>query len=652
MVYKFQFGHPFLTDAVILDKNIDNLQLLTNLKYQTINDEIVFEYPLNNNQIVYGLGETMRGINKYGHRYVFYNTDNGNHVDCMESLYGAHNFIIFDNQKEGYFFDTPGKIIFDIGKTNKNKAIITSNNNLYLYKITGESTKDIINQFLKIIGPSYIPPLWAFGFGQSRWGYKNQKDIDEVIKGYQDNNLPLDYICMDIDYMDRYIDFTVDENKFPNFKNYVEQIKNKGIRLVPIIDAGVKIEPGNITYEEGIKNDYFCHNEKGEFFKAAVWPGLTHLPDFSQIEVQKWFGNKYQSLTDCGIEGFWNDMNEPAIFYSEYSKKNKAQVQHAFAIGFPNLSRLFKINPPAYLDYEKFYQNVDGKMVKHSLIHNLYGANMTKGASIQLKEILNKRFLLFSRSSYIGSHRYGGIWLGDNHSSWKMLRQNFYQMSNVNMCGYLFSGADLGGFSLNCSESLLIRWLSFGVFTPLMRNHTMIKTRRQECYQYKNIDAFKNVLSLRYRLIPYLYSEYVKAVINHNVLFTPLHVQYPNDEKCQNIEDQLMFGNELMIAPIMHKNQKRRRVYLPEDMDLVSYKNQQFTLNSYLKGEHIIDVDINEVCFFIKSNKCIIIGQEVNNTKDIDLNDVSLLGNGQQYYQYLDDGVSLNINDELILRTK
>ena len=189
--------------------------------------------------------------------------------------------------------------------------------NIIVYIITGESENDIVKQFRQLIGRSYIPPFWAFGYGQSSWGYKTEQDIREVAERYKESGIPLDSIYLDIDYMERYKDFTVDKERFPDLEKLAADMKSEGIRLVPIIDAGVKIEEGYEVYEDGVKNNYFCKNAEGEDFVGAVWPGRVHFPDNLNPETRKWFGNKYAVLTNMGIEGFWNDMNEPAIFYTE-----------------------------------------------------------------------------------------------------------------------------------------------------------------------------------------------------------------------------------------------------------------------------------------------------------------------------------------------
>lgn len=663
-VKKYVFGKPYDTYAIEKDIPTESViggpseaGVIKEFKIDYVSnigpdnaDGIRFERALADEDIVYGLGETMHGMNKRGHEYISYNTDDPHHKDTTRSLYGSHNFLLIGD-KFGVFFDTPSRVVFNIDvNDSKIVEVIAETDSLRLYIFTGDGCYDIVKKFRNMIGKSFIPPLWAFGFCQSRWGYKTAEDVSEVVDKYRQANIPLDSVCMDIDYMDRYIDFTINEKRFPNFTDYVFEMKKKGIHLVPIIDAGVKVEPGNEVYEEGVKNGFFCTNHENKPFKAAVWPGMTHFPDVFQPEARKWFGSKYKKLTDCGIEGFWNDMNEPAIFYSEYSKK---QPFWDWVLSFLSKSwaeRHASKESNAYKDYKNFYHLINGERVLHQKVHNLYGGLLTQAAGEGLSEIMDRRFLLFSRSSYIGAHRYGGIWTGDNNSCWEHLAVNVCQMASLNMCGFVYTGADTGGFGGNASRELLLRWLAFSDFTPLMRDHSCLGTRKQECYQFGDTEAFRKVVNLRYRLIPYIYSEFVKAVLNDEMYMRPLHFDYPDDPKCKYIDDQLMVGGDLMIAPVITKDADGRKVYLPEDMTVVRFDGTNFICNEMQAGEHEITVPGHEVVFFIKKNHAIpVTVNTVQSTMDMDITDVRLIGDGESYCQYVDDGITRDIRPENIV---
>ena len=668
MVKKFLYGNPIETYAVTEDIELskDPIQYFNEL---TLGDgEILFTYQMNNDDIVYGLGEANRGINKRGYIYESFCTDDPNHTEEKRSLYGAHNFIVISGMiSVGIFIDCAAKVTFDIGYTEQDTLKISpSVPDFTVYVIEGKDAYDIVKQFRKMIGRSYIAPRWAFGFQQSRWSYMNEDEIREVVRKYRENGIPLDAIYLDIDYMEGYKDFTVSDERFPNFKEFVEEMREQGIRLVPIIDAGVKIEDGYDVYEEGVENNYFCKREDGSDFVAGVWPGRTHFPDFLNKDAREWFGSKYKVLLDDGIEGFWNDMNEPAMFYTDEGINEVKEYIKTVDLTNPDSDAIFKFKDKVnglanrMEDYCGFYHNVDGKMIRHDKVHNLFGYNMTRSAGEAFDKLEpNKRILMFSRSSYIGMHRYGGIWTGDNQSWWSHLLLNIKMMPSLNMCGFLYTGADLGGFGSNCTRDLMLRWLAFGIFTPLMRNHSALGTRRQECYNFGDTEDFKNILSIRYSLIPYLYSEYMKACLNDDMMIKPLSFEYPSDDFARGVEDQLIIGESIMIAPVYEQNARGRYVYLPEDMLLVTFKSSSQRKYQILKkGSHFISVALNEVPVFIRKNKLLPLCRTTTCTDNIDTSRFEIIAytNDEiEYTMYEDDGISkdyYNLNNYCQFRIK
>ena len=658
MIQKYQFGTPFATEAVVEEIQIS--QGKPDYGTVSLEEGFLFSYSMQEEDIVYGLGEANRGINKRGYCYISDCADDPNHTEDKLSLYGAHNFILVSGRETfGLFVDYPGKLTFDIGYDCPDLLTVScARADLDLYVLEGESPADIVKQFRKMIGRSYIPPKFAFGFGQSRWGYKTKEDFVRVAENYRKNHLPIDMIYMDIDYMEEYKDFTVNQEEFGDFSAFVEAMKEKNIRLVPIIDAGVKIEEGYPVYEEGIAQGYFCVREDKTPFTAAVWPGYTHFPDVLNPKARAWFGEKYRFLTDMGIEGFWNDMNEPAIFYTPEGIEEAKGLMKAFLadqetdarwdttlgekVTFLQLRGQLEELSNRKKDYEQFYHQVDGKLIRHDQVHNLFGYNMTRAAGEGFAVIdPEKRFLMFSRSSYIGMHRYGGIWMGDNKSWWSHILLNIKMLPSLNMCGFLYIGADLGGFGANTSRDLLLRWLALGVFTPLMRNHAAIGTREQECYQFGNMDDFRHILGVRYRLIPYLYSELMKAALEDELYFRPLAFDYPEDKMAAQVEDQLLLGRECMIAPVYTQNAAGRYVYLPERMKFIKFLPDGTMFEEVLeKGHHYVEIALNEVPLFIRGGKCIPVADAAECVEALDMGTVKLLGfAGTSYRMYDDDGV-------------
>lgn len=654
MIQRFSFGHPFPTQSVVLSLPAESgpVPFLTP-------DDSGWRFTLSEQAAVYGLGEMPRGINKRGWHYITNNTDESRHSEDKLSFYGAHNFLLVRDGSTcfGLFVDFPGKVYYDIGYTRHDLfSFHTETSDYDLYLLSGGNENAICKEFRTLIGRSYIPPRWAFGLAQSRWGYKTEEDVREVARQYKEHDLPLDMICMDIEYMQDYADFTVNKERFPDLAKLSADLKAQGIRLVPIIDAGVRIDPNDPTCTEGLEKGYFCKKADGTPFVAAVWPGKAYFADFLRPEVREWFGHKYKALTDCGIEGFWNDMNEPSLFYSPerlrtflndmaaLREKDNIEQEEFFLRVVGGAMGL--MNSPA--DYASFYHEVDGQKVRHDQVHNLYGGSMTRAAGEAFADLRpGQRTLLYSRSSFIGSHRYGGIWLGDNNSSWAQLLANIQMMPSVQMCGFLYSGADLCGFSSDTTPDLALRWLEFGLLTPLMRNHSAVGTRMQEYYCFPEVlPAVRNMIRLRYALLPYLYSEFMKAALENTSYFRPLAFDYPDDPDAREVEDQLLLGEGLMAAPVYVQNAHGRHVYLPEPMKLLRLRAvDDYDEEILPAGHHYIRCALDEVLLFLRPGHIVPVAQPANNTSELD--DASLTlwsflpdGESAEYRMYRDDGVT------------
>lgn len=654
MIQRFSFGHPFPTQSVVLSLPAESgpVPFLTP-------DGTGWRFTLSEQAAVYGLGEMPRGINKRGWHYITNNTDESRHSEDKLSFYGAHNFLLVRDGSTcfGLFVDFPGKVYYDIGYTRHDLfSFHTETPDYDLYLLSGGNENAICKEFRTLIGRSYIPPRWAFGLAQSRWGYKTEEDVREVARQYKEHDLPLDMICMDIEYMQDYADFTVNKERFPDLTKLSADLKAQGIRLVPIIDAGVRVDPNDSTCTEGLEKGYFCKKADGTPFVAAVWPGKAYFADFLRPEVREWFGHKYKALTDCGIEGFWNDMNEPSLFYSP--ERLRAFLNDMAALRekdnieqeefFPRVvgGAMGLMNSPA--DYASFYHEVDGQKVRHDQVHNLYGGSMTRAAGEAFTDLRpGQRTLLYSRSSFIGSHRYGGIWLGDNNSSWAQLLANIQMMPSVQMCGFLYSGADLCGFSSDTTPDLALRWLEFGLLTPLMRNHSAVGTRMQEYYRFPEVlPAVRNMIRLRYALLPYLYSEFMKAALENTSYFRPLAFDYPDDPDAREVEDQLLLGEGLMAAPVYVQNAHGRHVYLPEPMKLLRLRAvDDYDEEILPAGHHYIRCALDEVLLFLRPGHIVPVAQPANSTSELDDTNLTLWsflpdGESAEYRMYRDDGVT------------
>ena len=352
-------------------------------------------------------------------------------------------------------------------------------------------------------------------------------------------------------------------------------------------------------------------------------------------------------------------MNEPALFYSP--ERLKAFFENAAALSrkdnldqndFFGLVRsvMGLMNAPE--DYRSFYHDTAAGRVRHDRVHNLYGGCMTRAAGEAFQNLRpGQRTLLYCRSSIIGAHRWGGIWLGDNHSSWSQLLANIQMMPAVQMCGFLYSGADLCGFSEDTTPDLALRWLEFGLFTPLMRNHAGAESREQEFYRFTDVlPAIRNMLNLRYALLPYLYSEFMKAALEDAPYFRPLAFDYPADPDAREVDDQLLLGEGLMVAPIHTQNAHGRTVYLPETMKMLRLRSvSDYDEEVLPAGRHYLPCELGEVLLFIRPGHTVPVAQPAANTAQLD--DTALTfwrfapdGQPAPYRMYTDDGVTTDHN--------
>ena len=654
MIRKYTFGAPLPTDAVIqnLLAEKDSLPYFT-VRYGE-DGSVILSLPLHPEEVLFGLGQAVRGIDKRGHRYESWNSDVFNHTEERPSLYGSHNLLVFFSPDRllGLYLDDPGKIIWDLGWEKHDEAVITSlSGNLDVYLIEEESLTGIARAFRQLTGRSYLPPRWAFGYIQSRWGYASEEEVRTVVNEHRKRHIPLDGVCLDIDYMVDFKNFTWKPDAFPDLKRFQDEMKADHLRLVPIIDAGIKVEEGYAPYDTGKAGDCFCKKEDGSDFVAAVWPGRCCFPDFLREDVRRWFGDLYRPLLEAGIEGFWNDMNEPALFYSDEGVADAFAAADKIRAGSVDyettwwLKDVFSGMANSMDDYRRFYHLVDGKTVRHDLVHNLYGAGMTRATAEGFRRFSpDKRLLLFSRSSFIGAHRNGGIWQGDNFSWWSHLKMALQMLPSLNLCGFLFTGCDLGGFGCNVTEDLLERFLQLGVFTPLMRNHSALHTRDQEIYRFSIWETMRDTVTVRYALLPYLYSEFMKAALRDEMLFRPLAFDYSADQRAIHIQDQLMLGEDCMIAPVYEQNAAGRYVYLPEDMLFIRFRSaQDYDLQPLEKGDHWIDLALGEFPLFVKKNRAVPLCPGGESSELLDDTTFTLLGQIEQegtLSLYRDDGTT------------
>ncbi|MCX7708830.1 MAG: DUF4968 domain-containing protein, partial [Clostridia bacterium] len=418
-------------------------------------DTIRCKKAMKNEDHFYGLGEKTGFLDKKGRKYLNWNTDESLHTPNKDPLYKTIPFLITFNENYAYgiFVDKTCKTWFDLGEESKEYFTFEVDDfEMDYYFIFGPEIKKVIQSYTELTGRMELPPLWALGYQQCRWGYYPEEMVKDLADTFRTKQIPCDVIYLDIDYMDEYRVFTWNENRFPNPEKLMEDLRAQGFRVVTIVDPGVKKDSEYDVYLEGVKKDLFCKTATGDVYHGKVWPGDAAYPDFTKEETRKWWGEKHQALIGKGISGIWNDMNEPSDFTGDDPfDRTKATVPNDIIMENDGHPRTFR------------------------RYHNAYGFNMCKATYegfITLKP--EERPFMVTRSAYAGIQRYSSVWTGDNHSWWEHLASSMPLHMNIGMSGVPFVGGDVGGFQENATPELFARWMQLGVFTPFLRAHTTI----------------------------------------------------------------------------------------------------------------------------------------------------------------------------------
>lgn len=486
----------------------------------------------------YGMGDKTGFLNKRGYEYVSWNTDDPfPHVDSYKSLYKSIPFFITLKESGvfGIFYDNTNRTYFDFGKESQDYYFFGADEgDLNYYFIGGETMKDVVKGYTYLTGRTPLPQLWTLGYHQSRWGYRCEEDIRRIADNMKKYELPCDGIHMDIDYMRGYRVFTVDEEKFPDLKALTQDLHAMGFHLVTIIDPGVKKDPGYSVYDGGIEKGYFATTPAGEVYENAVWPGTAVYPDFGRKEVRKWWGENHKVLVEGGVDGIWNDMNEPASFKGELP------------------------------DDVVFY--AEDRKSCHSEMHNVYGHNMARATYAGIKTLTGKRPFVITRACYSGSQKYAMAWTGDNQSLWAHLQMAVPQLCNLGLSGMPYVGTDIGGFGADATKELMCRWIELGSLSPFCRNHCAISGREQEPWTFdeETLKIYRKYLRLRYGLLPYLYDLFREQEESGMPLMRPMVLEYEKDSETRNMNGQFLIGESILAAPVLEQGATRKLVYLPE----------------------------------------------------------------------------------------
>ena len=573
------------------------------------------------NEHFYGLGEKTGKFDKRRANLQMWNTDAYGYCPTCDPIYQSHPFFIGlkDNKAYGIFFDNTYRTFFDMGSTYEDRYIFSSEGGeIDYYFMRGPSMQKVLTHYSELTGKMPLPPKWSIGHHLCRYSYYPDSEVLEVVQTARRNKIPLDVIWLDIHYMDEYRIFTWDTSRFPDLKGLTDKIHSMGAKVVSMIDPGVKVDPGYFVYDQMLKNNYYVKYPDGSPYIGPVWPGDCIFPDFTNPSVRSWWGDLYKIMLDQGIDGFWNDMNEPAVF----DTPTKTMADDA-----------------TFYDF--------GLNSSHRKMHNVYGLNMIKATYEGVKDLMNgKRPFVLSRAGFSGLQRYGAMWTGDNISNFPHLKLTIPMFLNMGMSGNPFIGSDIGGFIDSADPELLTRWYQAAALTPFLREHTAINTYDQEPWAFG--DPYKSIMreaiNLRYRLLPYLYTLFYEASTKGSPIMRPLVYEYQSDENTYNLEDQFLLGDKMLVAPVVERGVNNRIVYLPEGT-WYDYWNGT-TLNGgwayyYNAPLHVLPVFVKEGAIIPAKE----VGQYVDEVgeEDIELKVYMPVNDGEYTSSlYVDDGLTVN----------
>ncbi len=476
----------------------------------------------------YAVGERTGRMNRLGKRHDCYTIDV---VGVMPDLaarndydptYVSIPFVILrfaDGQHAGLHFDSGERLNLDLGAADTSMLTVTAPDGpLPIYFIPGPTLRDVTRRFTALAGRAPIPPTWALGYHQCRWGYRRADEFRALRDRFASSDIPVSALWFDIDYMKGYRLFTWDKDRFPEPAALTAELNAAGIRTVAIIDPGVKREAGNALYEEGATGGFFCRSPSGGDYVGEVWPGDTVFPDFTLERTRRWWAQRLGNfLRESGIDGAWLDMNDPATGGSSCDEM------------------LFN----------------EGRL-PHARYHNQYGHLMALASRGAFEQLERARPFLLTRSGFTGTQRHAAIWTGDNASNWDHLRMSIAETINLGLSGVAFNGPDVGGFLGHVDGELLGRWTQAASLFPFFRNHCDTNARPQEPWQFgeRTLDICRTAIRGRYRLLPYLYQLFFQHWLEGDPILRPVCYHHPGAE-FQHLDDQFLVGDALMVAPML-----------------------------------------------------------------------------------------------------
>ena len=496
---------------------------------------------------LYGTGEVTGPLRRNGRSVQLWNIDTPAYgVDGGSHLYQSHPWVMGlrrDGTACGIIADNTWRSAIDC---RDDEVVFTSDGPAFrVVIIESDGPQQLMAELTRLTGHMELPPLWALGYQQCRFSYQPDARVREIADTLRMLRIPSDVIWMDIDYMDSYKIFTFSPKEFPQPAQLNDYLHRQNFKAVYMIDPGVKAEEGYFVDDQGTRGDYWVKDRDGQPYVGNVWPGPCHFPDFTRPEVRHWWATLYKDFMATGIDGVWNDMNEPSVFGGP---GGTMPVDNRHGIAPSNLPPMGEAISGAALPLQS--EGAGGRL--HLRYHNVYGLNMVRASRDGLL-LANpqKRPFILSRSNFLGGHRYAATWTGDNLSSWDQMWLSIPMTLTLGLSGQPFNGPDIGGFCESADADLLAHWTAMGVFFPFVRNHTIKGSANQEPWAFGDevLQVCRTAIERRYRLLPYIYTLFREASLDGMPVMRPLFMADPKDLSLRREDRAFLLGGDLMVVP-------------------------------------------------------------------------------------------------------
>lgn len=581
-----------------------------------VGDEVTAYRHMQEGERFIGLGEKTGDLDRHGNGYTNWNTDAYGYSAGQDPIYSTIPFYIgiHHDINYGIFLDNTFQSDFNFGASNDRfSSFGARNGEMNYYFIYHTRLAGIIKSYTELTGRMKLPPLWSLGYQQNRYSYYPDTEVLRIAQTLREKKIPADGITLDIHYMDRYQLFTWNKERFPNPLQMTKKLKEMGFRTTVIVDPGIKTEPGAAAYERGLKEDIFIKYPDGKNYTGQVWPGWCNFTDYTSEKGRSFWRSQMKFFADNGVSGIWNDMNEPATWGQ-------------------------KIPNNVIFDFE-------GRKGTIMEAHNVYGSLMARTSYEGAKAATNERPFILTRAGYAGMQRFTAIWTGDNRAEDNHMMLGVRLLNSLGLSGVAFTGMDIGGFTGNPSIGLYARWMQLGAFIPYFRNHTGVNTKSSEPWAFGEevTEISRNYISLRYKLLPYLYSSFYEATQNGMPVVRSLAIENTFDANVYNtaFQNQFYFGPSMMVIPV-ESGKDFTKIYFPKG----SWYNL-YTDNKDEGGkEKLLELTMQQLPVYVKESSIIPMQTLVQSTS-IAPSDTLLLhvykgAVPNTYTYYEDDGKSFD----------